>query len=229
MSSVPDQSQSFTDLAVAAYCPRQLYYARRADDRSPPASVGRVRDLAFRYPELREADDATLAALPIERPLDEYRAALDALATRDEWAELADPTARDVHLSGRDCHGVAHKLLDLGDDGPPTPALVSPGDPPDRGVWEPQRVKAVAAAKALSWERGAAVERALVEYPAHGVVRTVRATTRNRAAYRKALRVAETLDGPPPRLRDREKCESCAYRDRCGVTTRSLRSLLGLG
>jgi CRISPR-associated exonuclease Cas4 len=225
---VPDQSQSFTDLAVAAYCPRQLYYARRADDRSPPASVGRVRDLAFRYPELRDADDATLASSPIDRSPADYRAALDALASRDEWPELADPTARDVYLTGKDCHGVAHKLLADG-DGPPTPTLVSPGEPPDRGVWEPQRVRAVAAAKALSWERGATVERTLVEYPAHGVVRTVRATTRNRAAYRKALRVAETLDGPPPRLRDREKCESCAYREQCGVTTRSLRSLLGLG
>jgi CRISPR-associated exonuclease Cas4 len=225
---VTEQSQSFTDLSLAAYCPRQLYYARREDDRSPPTSVDRVRELAFRYPDLRDADDATLAALPIERPPADYRTALDALASRDDWAELAAPAARDVHLAGRDCHGVAHKLLDR-DDGPPTPALVSPGEPPGRGVWEPQRVRAVAAAKALSWERGAAVERALVEYPAHGEVRTVRATTRNRAAYRHALRVAATLDGPPPRLRDTAKCESCAYRERCGVATRSLRSLLGLG
>jgi CRISPR-associated exonuclease Cas4 len=94
-------------------------------------------------------------------------------------------------------------------------------------VWEPQRVRAVAAAKALSWEREATVDRALVEYPAHGVVRTVRLTTRARATYRRALRAVRSLDGPPPRLRDTAKCEPCDYRDRCGVPTRSMRSLLG--
>mgnify|MGYP000536634911 CR=1 FL=1 len=37
---------------------------------------------------------------------------------------------------------------------PPTPTIVSPGDPPDAGVWKPHSVQAVAAAKALAWERG---------------------------------------------------------------------------
>jgi CRISPR-associated exonuclease Cas4 len=72
------------------------------------------------------------------------------------------------------------------------------------------------------------VERALVEYPAHAAVRTVRTTTRRKARYRTALRTVRELDGPPPRLRDSAKCETCEYVSECGVRTRSLRSLLGL-
>lgn len=221
---------AFSALARAAYCPRQLYYHRRereAGDAAPgPPEAARERvALAFRYPALRRADDAALAAAPVDPPPDAYRAALDRLAERDDWAGLCDPAARRVLLAGRDCRGVAHKLLP-GD--PPTPTLVSPGDPPERGVWGPQRVRAVAAALALAWERERPVERALVEYPAHGVVRRVRLTTRNRAIYRRTLRTVRQMDGPPPRLDDDARCAACDYRADCGVGSRSLRSLLGL-
>lgn len=223
---------SFSALARAAYCPRQLYYARRDDDRRPPPDVGERQALAFRYPELRDASDATLSDLPIDRTPTDYRTALAQLATRDDWTALTQPTERDVLLTGKDCRGIVHKLLAgtsaADEDAPPVPVLVSPGAPPEQGVWEPQTVKAVAAAKALSWEREREIPTALVEYPTHGVVRTVRLTTRKKAAYRTALRTVRRLDGPPPRLRGSDKCESCDYRSRCGVKTRSLRSLLGL-
>jgi CRISPR-associated exonuclease Cas4 len=218
-------SVTFSDLARAAYCPRQLYYARREDDRTPPETVRERRGLAHRYDELRDADGATLRALPVALPPDAYREALATLAERDDWPALAREYERNVRLDGRDCHGVAHKVVD-GD--PPVPALVSPGTPPERGVWEPQRVRAVAVAKALSWERGRSVPRALVEYPAHATVRTVRLTAGNRAAYRRTLRTVRRLDGPPPRVDDEAKCDACDYRERCGVRTRSLRSLLGI-
>ena len=83
-------------------------------------------------------------------------------------------------------------------------------------------------AKALAWERGREIPSALVEYPAHGVVRAVRLTTRNKAAYRETVRTLEAVDGPPPRIDDEAKCDACDYREECGVRTRSLRSLLGL-
>ncbi|GAB7011970.1 hypothetical protein JCM18549_02410 [Halolamina salina] len=220
-----------SDLGRAAYCPRQLYYARRSDDRGPPAEVERRRELAFSYPELRSASDATLDDLPLAVPPAEYRENLDALAAEPLWDRLVEPTARDALLSGKDCRGVAHKLLAAGGDddpAPPIPTLVSGGVPPPAGVWEPQSVRAVALAKALAWERERAVPRAVVEYPAAGVVRTVRLTTRKKARYRELLRTVETLDGPPPRLDDDAKCESCEYRETCGVKSRSLRSLLGL-
>lgn len=218
--------QTFSDLARAAYCPRQLYYARREDDREPPPQVRERIGLAFRYPELLDTPESALSALPIDPPPAAYRGALAELKTRSEWPALVSPADERVLLEGKDARGIAHKLLDL-EDGP-VPSLVSPGSPPERGVWEPQRVRAVAAAKALGWERGSIPDRVLVEYPASGVVRTVRLTTRNRAIYRRTLRTVRSLDGPPPRLDDSSKCEPCEYRDQCGVRTRSLRSLLGL-
>jgi CRISPR-associated exonuclease Cas4 len=214
-------SVAFADLARAAYCRRQLYHARRDDDRGPPPEVEARRRLAFRYPAVR-AGGPVPDAVAVDP--ETYRERLDRLATRDDWADLVAPAGRAVRLDGKDCHGVAHKVLDRD---PPVPTLVSPGRPPERGVWEPQRVRAVAAAKALAWERGSPVERAFVEYPGYGVIREVVLTTRRKAAYRRALRAVESLDGPPPRLRNRSKCEACDYRSRCGVRTRTLGSLLG--
>ncbi|ELZ30431.1 hypothetical protein C474_11481 [Halogeometricum pallidum JCM 14848] len=218
-------STPFSHLARAAYCPRQLYYAEKYDDHAPPPEVEAVRELAFRYDELLRADDDELDARPVVVPPDTYRENLGRLTERDDWAELAAPTGREVFLRGRDCHGVAHKVL--GGD-PPTPTLVSPGDPPERGVWEPQRVRAVAVAKALAWEREREIPRALVEYPAHGVVRAVRVTTRNAGAYRRTLWTVRRTEGVPPRVRDSKKCAACEYRTTCGTKTRSLKTLLGL-
>lgn len=216
-----------SDLGRAAYCPRQLYYARQADDRGPPAEVQARRELAFQYPELREASDDQLGDCPIAVPPEEYRGNLDALAAGERWGRLVDPATRDATLTGQDCRGVAHKLLAGDGSEPPTPVLVSGGVPPPEGVWEPQSVRAVALAKALAWEREREIPRALVEYPAVGVVRPVRLTTRKTARYRELLRTVRRLADPPPRLDDDAKCESCEYRADCGVKTRSLRSLLG--
>lgn len=227
-------TQPFSDLAAAAYCPRKLYYRRRDDDSlDPPPAVAAVRELAFAYGRLADAvDDEPLADAPIavsplqfRRNLGCARARFDPYSDLHAVADDLDTTARHTFLAGKDAHGIAHKLLE---DDPPAPVLLSAGDPPPQGVWEPQRVRAVAAAKALAYEREREIPRAFYEYPGHGVVREVRLTTRNRAAYRRALRAAETLDGPPPRLRDDAKCDPCDYRDRCGVQTRSLRSMLGL-
>ncbi len=215
---------TFTDLATAAYCPRKLYYRRKHDDGEPPDSVESVRALAFRYPELLDPG-TDLTDEPIAVAPDRYRSALGAVKERVEcWDRLVDPADRDVLLAGKDCRGLAHKVL----ADPPRPVVVSPGRPPDRGVWEPQSVRATAAAKALAWERETPVERAVVEYPAHGVLRRVRLTTGRKAAYRRALRTVETLDGPPPRLEDDARCESCEYRAECGSRTRSFRSRLSL-
>jgi CRISPR-associated exonuclease Cas4 len=233
---------ALSDLATAAYCPRQLYYRRRDDgDRQPPEETRERQALSFRYDALRTADDATLRSEPIERFPAEYRRRLDRLADRDDWDRLVDPAGTRVYLQGKDCHGVADKLLEPPgsestgerdtppeDAPPPVPTLVSAGEPPESGVWHRQAVRAVGLAKALAWERSREIPRALVEYPAHAVVREVRLTTRKKAAYREALRTARSLDGPPPRLQDTSKCDACDYREECGVTTRSLRSLLGL-
>ncbi len=216
---------TFRDVETAAYCPRKLYYRQRDPD--PESGVPeRVRErqaLAFRYRTLL-ADDEAVADAPLAVDPATFRSRLGAARARlDDWAALVDPHGRDVHLTGRDCRGVADKLLE---GSPPSPSLVFAGPPPDRGVWHPQRVRAIAAAKALSWEREARVEECVAEYPAHGVIRTVPVDARRADEYWRALRAAQRIDGPPPRVSNREKCDPCEYRATCGVRTRSLRTRL---
>ena len=220
---------AFSDLRTAAYCPRQLWYARQAD-RSPPDSVAAVRDLATRYddvlanPDGVDADaagslDSDLLEVPVAAWLERVRGVRE---REPRFVDLCDPAGVDVFLSGRECHGVASKVL----PGPPMPSLVSPGRPPEQGVWEPHAVWAVAAAKALAWERERRVDEAIVEYPRYGVVRRVRLTTRKKAAYRRAIRTVRELDTLPPRLEDTSKCEPCRFAEKCGVKTGTLRSRL---
>lgn len=218
---------SFRAVETAAYCPRKLYYRRRqpAPDREIPDSVEARRQLAFKYERLL-ADDEAIAAAPIAVTPTQFRSRLGTAKARlDEWEGVADPPERDVFLDGRECRGVAHKLLD---GASPIPSLVFTGEPPEQGVWEPQSVRLMAAAKALSWERETAVERAIAEYPAYGVVREVEVTGRRVAAYRDAVRTADSVDSPPPRVDNRAKCDACEFSGECGVRTRSLRSLLGV-
>lgn len=139
----------------------------------------------------------------------------------DRWEDLADPVERDVFLPGKDVHGQVAKVL----ADPLAPTLVSPGEPPPEGVWQPQSIRAVGAAKALAWRESTAVERANVEYPRNGRIRAVDLTTRRQAAYRRTVRAVAAMDGPPPRLGNDDKCETCRFADECGVRTRSVRSL----
>lgn len=212
---------AFTDVALAAYCPRKLYYRRCEEEYDPPEHDG--FELAFRYPSLLNPKTA-LDAEPIAVTPVTYRRNLGCSRARIEAFEaLCDPTKREVFLTGRRTRGIAHKVLET----PLVPSIVSVGEPPETGVWEPHSVRAVAAAKALAWERETSVQRAFVEYATHGVIREIELTTRRVGQYRRALRTAASIDGPPPRTRNTDKCGSCEYRAECGVQTRSLRSLLG--
>lgn len=216
----------FHELALAAYCPRKLYYVRR-EDRDPPPEFERALALSRRYRDLLLASDAALETFPIAVSAERFRANLGYVRDRFAcWPALADPEETDVLLDGRECRGLVAKVLDTALDDSLVPTLVSPGEPPEQGVWEPQTVRAVAAAKALSWREQTPVDRALVEYPFHGVVREVPLTTRKKAQYRLAVRAARAVDGPPARLSNSNKCESCEFAAECGVKTRSLRSLL---
>jgi CRISPR-associated exonuclease Cas4 len=58
------------------------------------------------------------------------------------------------------------------------------------------------------------------------VIREVELTTRRTGDYRRALRTAESIDGPPARAANDAKCEPCEYREACGPKTRSLKSML---
>ena len=210
------------DLETAAYCARKLYHRRRDTDVEVP-DVSDVRQLAFEYDHLLDVDAALLAA-PIEVSPATFRERLrTARDGVDAWQQLVDPPHRNRFLEGKDCRGVAHKVL----EDPLAPSLVFAGRPPEQGVWEPQSVRLVAAAKALSWECERSVERAFAEYPSYGVIREIAITIRRTSDYRRALRTAESIDGPPPRVANDAKCEPCEYRESCGPKTRSLRSMLG--
>lgn len=217
---------TFADLALATYCPRKLYYRRRENDRSPPEEVDKLRNLAFKYEKALSADgEDLLASAPIAVTPTQFRSNLGQTKARLEaWDALVNPSNRSVYLEGKSCRGVAHKVLEK----PLAPVLISPGKPCENGVWRPQAVRAVAAAKALAWERETAIELAYVEYPAYGHVREVSMTTRRKADYRRALRAAENMNDPPPRIDDKSKCETCEYREDCGVRMRTLGSLLSL-
>lgn len=216
---------TFREVETAAYCPRKLYYRKREPEpEDAPPEVEQRRALAFEYDRLLR-DDGALEAAPIETTPTQYRSNLGcARASVDCWGELVDPPARDVFLRGRDCYGIAHKVLDTD---PPALSLAFAGEPPRQGVWEPQSVRLMAAAKALSWEREQSVERVFAEYPTRGVVREIDVDARRTATYRGALRTAEAIDGPPARTSNRSKCGPCEYENECGVKTRSLGSLLG--
>ncbi|MFD1565297.1 hypothetical protein ACFR99_17305 [Haloarchaeobius amylolyticus] len=222
---------SFSDLRTAAYCARKCYYQRTlpAEEREPPPEVEAIRALELRYEPLLEAPPDALESEPIAVPPGRYRERLAATRRRLEdagdWKRLRDPDKRDVFATGRHCRGIVHKVLAE----PLEPALVSSGEPPETGVWKSQSVHAVAAAKALAWEHQESIERVWLEYPAYGVIRSVDMTTRRKAQYRSALRTVRELDGPPPRTKTRSKCESCEFATECGVKTRTLRSLLGIG
>lgn len=215
---------TFRDVATAAYCPRKLYYRRRqAEPPETPPDVRRQRALAFRYGEIlngeERLDEAPIAVTPTQ-----YRSRLGrAKARLDAWDGLVAPDERNALLSGREVRGRAHKVL--ADE--PTVSLAFAGDPPEQGVWRPQSVRLVAAAKALAWERETVIDRAFAEYPGHGVVREIDIDTRRKAAYREAVRAADGIDGPPPRIENDRKCTPCEFNDECGTRTRSLRSLLG--
>ncbi|ELY78762.1 CRISPR-associated protein Cas4 [Natrinema pallidum] len=221
---------SFSDLRTAAYCPRKCYYQRRLpdEDREPPPEVESVRALATRYDDLLESPPEALDEEPIAVPAARYRDRLGATRERlvdaGQWERLCTPADRAVFATGRHCHGVVHKVLAE----PLEPTLISSGRPPENGVWKPQSVHAVAAAKALAWEHQETVDRAWLEYPAYGVIRSFELTTRRTAQYRSALRAVRELDGPPARTTNRSKCEACEFAAECGVKMRTLRSLLGI-
>lgn len=213
---------AFTDLALAAYCPRKLYYRHR--DECDPAERDACHELAFRYPSLLNSE-TDLTAEPIAVSPTTYRSNLGCSRARigSAFDALCDPPERDVFLTGRQARGIAHKVI----ESPLAPSIVTAGEPPETGVWEPQTVRAVAAAKALAWERETAIERVFIEYSTYGIIREFELTARRVGLYRRAVRAVASIDGPPPRTHNKNKCESCEYRSQCGVRTRSLRSLLG--
>lgn len=213
--------QTFSELALGAYCRRKLYYRRQGlgEGRSIENDVLK---LATQYSELLNGliSPARLDVDP-EKVAAHLRDARQRYA--NAWPSLRDPSRLDQHVEGADCRGRVGKILQTN---PPSPTIVSPGRPPDNGVWHPHAVKAVAAATALATESGCHIEKAFLEYPRYGVIRAVELTPPRVAEYRRTLVAVRNLDSPPARTDNGRKCVSCEYQEECGVQSRSLRSLL---
>lgn len=224
MASDASAQVSIRELAIATYCPRQLYHDRRAEEPSLDPDHSVIRGLATRYPELRTASKEALDALPIGPKPDTYRDRLEAVrAERPRvWSAIVDPMDRAVAVSAPRYHGKIAKLADLGGT---IPIHVSGGRAPTAGVWATHAVRIAAVVAALSRD-GERVHRGLVEYPREAVVREVTVGPAERRSLREALAIAETLPSAPPRTNNAAKCSPCAYRSRCGVETASLESRL---
>lgn len=206
---------AFAELAAAAYRPRPLSSPCGGEAREPPPAVRERRELAFHYPALRRSD-AFVAAAPVAVSTTQLRINLGTAAARfDCWEALANPPSRDVLLTGRKARGVADKVLET----PLAPSLIAAGRPTDCGVWRAQSVRAVGAARALAWERKQPVERAFIEYPAHGIVTAVDLTARLTARYRSTIRIVEAMDGPPARLGQPPQCGATDCCEACCIRT----------
>lgn len=165
-----------SDLSVAAYCPRQLYY-RRDDDCEVPPSVAARRELAFEYERLLAADDASLSARP--RSIGRTSGALGSASTAGTRSSTRPiGTASSQAGSGEGSRARSSTTR--------SPPRISARIATRAGRLETP-LRAIALAKALSWEHEVAVETAFVKYPTHGIVREIALTTRRKAAYRDAV------------------------------------------
>lgn len=174
-------SVSLPELKAATYCPDRDQY--RTGDAVASDHPEERRSLAFRYPQLVTAEKPLLAELPIGVPPGTYRHRLRQLRSRSVWSQLTDPADTDRPFETRDCHGTVPKVL----ESPTRPVLVSASRPPAHGVWRAQEVAAVAATAGLQADREETVDRAVIEYPGHGVVRSISITPHHRRRYQQAL------------------------------------------
>lgn len=203
--------QTFSELSQAAYCLRKLHY-RRGDGWEATHEGITPDRLSHRYDELLDCrvprevlsrDPATVAA-----NLERTREAFPEL-----WPSLLSPQEIGVYLNGPAGRGYVNKVLDTD---PPVPTFASGGRPPSTGVWRPHAVRAVAIGRALARQRNRSLQRVLVEYPRHGIVRAVRLSERRLAMYRRVRRAVSEMGDSPPRTDNPSKCRSCEYEARCG-------------
>lgn len=218
-----------SEVRRSTYCGRQAYYeSQREACRIPSPETRVLREVAHIYPlvidspadALRRAERRTGVSVPLD-----LTDAADALAEEREenperWEAVAHPDREERYFEGEDLHGAVDKLS-FGGDGVLV-SVVKTGTPPRNGVWGSERVEAAAVRRMVSREHefGGVV----FEYPRVGALRRVELGRDDVRALERAL---ETLDGiengvPPSRTDNRSKCESCDFREECGVKTKSV-------
>lgn len=218
-----------SEIRNAIYCGRQAYYeAKREACRVPSPETRVLRELAHLYPTFVESPDAALrraedtAGVSVSLDLSD---AADALAEEREdcpklWDAVARPDREERYLENGQLHGTADKLSF--NDERAVVSLVKTGTPPANGVWSSERVEAAAVRELVSTNHD--VSCVVVEYPRVGALRRVEVERDDERALERALETLEEIEKgvPPSRTDNRSKCESCNFKEECGVKTKSV-------
>lgn len=217
-----------SEVRRAVYCGRQAYYESRRDACRVPSPETRVlREVAYVYPTLVESPEEALRhaeeTAGVSVSLDLTDAADKLAEVRDKnperWEAVAYPDREEHHFEGESLRGTVDKLSF---DGGALVSLVKTGTPPRNGVWGSERVEAAAFKRLVS--RIHDVGGVVFEYPRVGALRRVDVGRDDVRALERALETLEDIkeDVPPSRTDNRSKCESCDFREECGVKTKSV-------
>lgn len=219
-----------SEVRNAIYCGRQAYYeARREACRLPSPETRILRELAYVYPILADSPDDALRRAEdtagVSVSLD-ISGAADALAERRDdnpelWDVVARPDREERYLENERLRGTVDKLS-FDDDGGAVASLVKTGTPPANGVWSSERVEAAAIHELVSTSYD--VSCVVVEYPRVGALRRVEVGSDDERTLERAIETLEEIEKgvPPSRTDNRSKCESCDFKEECGVKTKSV-------
>lgn len=218
-----------SEVRRAVYCGRQAYYeSQREACRIPSPETRVLREVAYLYPTVVESPDDALRRAEemagVSTSLDLTDTA-DALAEEREenpglWDAVAYPDREERYVESERLHGTVDKLS-FGDDGVLV-SVVKTGTPPQNGVWRSERVEGAAVRRMSSHEHD--IRGVVFEYPRVGAVRSVEVGRDDARALERALEKLEDIEKgvPPSRTENRKKCESCDFKDECGVKTKSV-------
>jgi len=217
-----------SEVRNAVYCGRQAYYeAQREACRIPSPKTRVVRELAHLYPTVVESPDEASrrarenAGVSLSLDLSD---ASDALAeARDDselWDIVAYPDREERYVESDVLHGTVDKLS-FTEEGVVV-SVVKTGAPPANGVWQSEHVEAAAFERLVSATQN--VRFVVVEYPRSGALRRVEVGKDDVRALERARETLEEIGKgiPPSRTDNRSKCESCDFKQECGVKTKSV-------
>lgn len=159
--------------------------------------------------------------------------AIDALAETHEndpdlWDVVAYPDREERYVENDRLRGTVDKLsFSSGEDEEENEdsvviSLVKTGAPPADSVWSSERVEAAALRELVSTNGD--VSCVVVEYPRVGALRRVEVGRDDERALERAIETLEEIEKgvPPSRTDNRKKCESCDFKQECGVKTKSV-------
>lgn len=220
-----------SEVRNAVYCGRQAYYeSRREACRIPSPETRLLRETAYLYPTLVDSPNEALrsacnvAGIELKLDLSDASDNLDVLQEEktELWNAVAYPDREEKYYENDELCGTVDKRS-FTEDGLVV-SKVKTGTPPPNGVWSSDRVEATAVERLVSSAEETGVAYVVMEYPRVGALRCVEPGKDDERALESALEILEEIKNgiPPSRTDNRSKCESCDFREECGVETRSI-------